>query len=105
MNVLVVEKHEGEGAFPLFAKGTAVADVKACHQYAHWCSCVIDGHETYVPDAYVVDGALIRDYDPTELIAEKGQIVTLISIVFEWVYVKDGNGTEGWLPASKVISI
>jgi len=105
MDVRVVEKHDGEGVFPLFAKGTAVADLKACKAYAHWCSCAIDGYETYVPDAYVVDGVLAREYNPTEFVAEKGQIVALVHIVFEWLYVKDAHGTEGWLPASKAMSV
>ena len=105
MNLLVVEKHDGEGIFPLFPKGTAVNDVNVCDESSHWLSCVIYGHETYIPDIYAVDGVLTQDYNPTELVVEKEQIVTLISVVFEWVYVKDGNGREGWLPASKVISL
>jgi hypothetical protein len=102
---LVIEKHDGEGAFPLFTKGTAVNNQKPCDEYPHWCSCELDGHETYIPDAYVSDGVLTRDYNPTELIAEKEQTVTLLSVAFEWLYVKDENGKEGWLPASKAISI
>jgi hypothetical protein len=105
MNLLVIEKHDGEGVFPLFAKGTAVSDLNACDEYPHWCSCVIDGYETFVPDVYVVDGVLIQDYSPTELVVEKEQIVTLIGIVFEWLYVKNENDKNGWLPASKVVSI
>jgi len=105
MNLLVIEKHDGYGVFPLFVKGATVSDLNACDEYPHWCSCVIDGHETFIPDEYVVDGVLTQDYNPTELIVEKDQIVTLIDIVFEWLYVKDANGRNGWLPASKVISI
>lgn len=105
MNLLVTEKHDGEGAFPLFAKGTLVGDLIPCKDYPHWFSCVLDGYRTYVPDIYLVDGALSRDYNPSELIVGKDQIVTLVCIVFEWLYVKDENGRDGWLPASKVISI
>lgn len=106
MHLLVVEKHDGEGTFPLFPKGTAVNDINICDESSHWLSCVIQGHETYVPDIYVVDGLLAQDYDPTELVVvEKEQVVTLIRIVFEWLYVKDGNGREGWLPVNKVISL
>lgn len=104
MNLLLVEKHEGEGTFPLFKKGTTVSNLHPCSEYAHWSSCVIDGYETYVPDVYVVDSCLIKNYNPSELVIEKEQMVTLIDIVFEWLYVKDENGGYGWLPASKVIS-
>lgn len=105
MKLLVVDKHEGEGGFPLFPKGMAVADVKGCQEYAHWLSCVIDGHETYVPDIYVMEGVLTQDYNPTEAVVEKGQTVALEGIVFEWLYVRDERGEKGWLPASKVISM
>lgn len=105
MKLLVIERHDGEGAFPLFTKGTAVSNLRACDKYAHWLSCEIDGYETYVPDIYAADGVLAQDYNPTELIAEKGRIVTLVSVVFEWLYVRDENGGEGWLPAGKVISV
>lgn len=108
MNLLVIEKHDGEGVFPLFKKGAAVSDLKEDNEYPvypHWLSCVIDGYETYIPEIYVVDGILNQDYNPTELIVEKGQKLVLIDIVFSWLYVKDENNKEGWLPASKVISI
>ena len=108
MNLLVMEKHEGEGVFPLFPKGTAVSDLKEDHEYPvypHWFSCVIIGYETYIPQIYVAEGVLTQDYNPTEIIVEKGQKLTLIAIVFSWLYVKDESGKEGWLPASKAISI
>ena len=105
MKLLVMEKHDGYGVFPLFPQGTAVSDYTVCDEYPHWYSCVIDGYETFVADVYVVDGVLIKDYNPTELIVEKDQIVTLSDVVFEWLYVKDKSGQTGWLPASKVISI
>ena len=108
MRLLVMEKHDGEGTFPLFAKGAAVSDLKQDNEYPiypHWFACVIDGHETYIPETYVVDGVLACDYDPTELIVEKGQELTLLAVVFSWLYARDGHGKEGWLPASKVVSI
>ena len=105
MNLLVIEKHDGYGNFPLFTKGTAVSKLNDNDEYPHWCSCVLDGHETFIPDVYVADGILTQDYNPTELIVEEKQIVTLINVVFEWLYVKDGNDKHGWIPASKAISI
>lgn len=105
MNLQVIEKHDGYGIFPLFPKGTMVSEYKPCEEYAHWYSCVIDGHETFVADVFVSNGVLNRNYNPTELIVEKGQIVMLIDLVFEWLYVKDENDEAGWLPASNVISV
>lgn len=105
MELLIIEKHDGYGSFPTFKKGVAVTGLKTYNSYPHWCSCVIDGFETFVADVYVAEGVLTQDYNPTELIAEKDETVTLLSIVFEWLYVKDSNGKEGWLPASKVVSI
>ena len=108
MTLLTIEKHEGEGLFPLFSKGTAVRNLREDLEYPlypHWLACTIEGHETFIPEIYVSDGALSVDYNPTELVVEKDQKLTLIHIVFEWLYVKDETGREGWLPASKVISI
>lgn len=105
MKLLVIEKHDGEGVFPLFKKGTVVNDLKVCNETPHWLSCVINGHETYIPEIYVVDGILIQDYNPSEVIVDKDQVVTLIAVVFQWLYVKCEDGRNGWLPANKVISI
>jgi len=105
MKLRVVDNHEGEGKFPLFAKGTAVGDLVPCKNTPHWLSCVINGHNTYIPDTFVVNGALARDYDPTELMLEAGQVVALVEVVFEWLYVEDEEGKRGWLPAEKVVSL
>ena len=48
---------------------------------------------------------LLNNYNPTELKVKKGQTLTLIKIVFEWLYVKDEKDNEGWIPANKVITI
>ena len=117
MELLVVEKHDGCGVFPLFTKGTAVNDLEANNEYSmhaeaiwgkdsvsHWLSCTINGYNTYIPDLYVSGGVLARDYNPTEIVVEKGQFLTLIALVFEWAYVRDENGEKGWLPVNKIIS-
>ena len=105
MKLLVVDGHEGEGMFPLFRKGAIVGELNACDKFSHWFACVIDGHETYIPDTYVVNGVLNRDYDPTELVLQKGHVVTLLEVVFEWLYVEDEGGKRGWLPAGKAASL
>ena len=108
MKLRVMERHIGAGIFPCFAKGTPVSDLKEDSEYPvypHWLSCVIEGHETYIPETYVTDGVLAVDYNPTEIVVDKGQELTLVVVVFSWLYVKDENGNEGWLPASKVVSL
>ena len=108
MELLVTENHERyEGqTFPIFAKGTKVSELVegTDDEYPYWFPCVIEGYETFIPDIFVVDGVLACDYNPTEIEVEKGQTVMLIDIVFEWLYVKDENSNEGWLPANKIAS-
>ena len=118
MQLLVTESHEGQGEFPLFKKGSAVGGIMSDSDYPncsydiwgsysnpHWLACVIDGQNIFIPDIYVTNGVLNRDYNPTELVVEEGQKVTLLNIVFEWLYVKDETGNEGWLPVNKVVSV
>jgi hypothetical protein len=104
MQLVVFEKHDGEGELPLFSKGTAVNSFAPVDDNSHWFSCVLNDHNTYIPETFVTEGVLNRDYNPTELVALRGQTVTLLNIIFEWVYVRDESGREGWLPASKVVS-
>lgn len=68
MSLLVIEKHNGYGIFPLFVNGTIVSDLKATIEYPHWYSCVIGEHKTFIADVYVVNGVLLQDYNSTELI-------------------------------------
>jgi hypothetical protein len=118
MKLLTIEQHNGCGVFPLFEKGTAVDSIKPDAEYPihaeaiwgegcaeHWVSCAIEGHDTFIPKTFITDGVLNRNYNPTEPIVEKGQIITLLELVFEWLYVKDENGKVGWLAANKAVSI
>ena len=109
LKILVMEDHgryEGQ-SFPLFSKGTPVSELMpgADNEYLHWFPCVIEGHKTFVPDVFVTGGVLNRDYNPTEIEVEHGQTVELVEVVFEWLYVRDLSGNEGWLPANKAISV
>ena len=107
MDLLVIDSHDGEKAFPLFKKGTPVSDliVGTDTEYPHWFPCMIDGNKTFIPDIYVTDGILVQDFNPTELAIEKGEVVTVLNLVYGWIYVRTEDGCKGWLPASKVISI
>ena len=102
--VKVIAEHPGEGAFPTFAKGTAVTLGEECTRFLHWFPCVIDSYETYVPESFVRDGKLIRDYNPTELVAEIGDILEVQEIVYAWLMATNENDVTGWIPAESVLS-
>ena len=105
MNVRVISQHSGEGVFPTFAKGTSVMMGEECTHFLHWYPCIIDGHETYAPESFVQDGKLIRDYNPTELVAEVGDILEVREIVNAWLIAANESGVIGWIPAESVVSI
>ena len=105
MKVKVITEHLGEGSFPCFLKGTPVIMKEACTHFINWYACEIDGHQTYVPGCFVCDGKLIRDYNPTELVQSKGDILEIIEIVYAWLIAKNNNGEIGWIPAENVVSV
>ncbi|MCL2564165.1 MAG: hypothetical protein FWE08_09075 [Oscillospiraceae bacterium] len=94
------------GTFPSFAKGTPVTLAgKEDADFLGWYACEIAGHETYVPLCFVNDGKLIRDYNPTELIQEVGDILEVREIVHAWLVATNAQGVAGWIPAEVVVSI
>ncbi len=104
MKVKLIENHDGEGLFPLFKKGTAVNIIEDCKFYLNWQKCSIKNIETYIPKSFVENGVLVVDYNPTELIANKDDIVEVLDIVFGWIYgIK--NGSYGWIPCYKCTSL
>ena len=104
MRVKVIAPHPGEGAFPTFEKGTVVTMGDECTHFLHWYPCKIEEYETYVPECYVCDGKLLRDYNPTELVAGVGDILEVQEIVYEWLIATNKNGVTGWIPAESVLS-
>ena len=105
MKAKVVKAHLGEGQFPTFKKGTAVKLAReSCAHFLHWRPCEIEGYETYVPEAFVGNGRLLRDYNPTELVQEAGDIVEVEEIVYSWLLAKNEKGITGWIPAEVVLS-
>ncbi len=104
MKVTVIKDHPGEGVFPGFAKGTAVKIKEACTHYVHWYACQIAGYDTYVPQAFVRDGVLTKDYNPTELVQAAGDVLQVREIVYAWLLATNAQGQIGWIPAESVIS-
>jgi len=75
MRVRVIQDHSGEGQFPTFPTGAKVKITgDECTEFRHWFPCEIEGHQTYVPESFISDGVLIKDYNPTELIQSVGDI-------------------------------
>ena len=98
MKVIVYKRHEGEGEFPMFTKGTMVKNIKPCNQYEFWSSCTIDGYDTYVANTYLSDSVLNCDYNPSELVVDEGEVITILEVVFDWAYAQNEQGIKGWVP-------
>ena len=107
MKAKVICKHDGEGLFPTFAKGTKVIITGSeCTHFLHWFPCEIEGHLTYIPKAFLNDDlTLARDYNPTELVLDEGSIIEIKEIVNAWLIATTQDGQTGWIPAESVISI
>jgi len=108
MKVKVVRSSRWEfpGEFPTFEKGTPVTLAKEEDaEFLGWYACDIAGHESYVPEVFVCDGRLTRDYNPTELIQNAGDILEVQEIVHAWLLATNDKGVTGWIPAECVISV
>jgi len=105
MKVKVIQKHLGEGQFPTFKEEAPVMITEECTHYLNWLACEINEHQTYVPKAFVCDGKLTRDYNPTELICEEGDVLEVQEIIYAWLIATNKDGVMGWIPAEAVISV
>ncbi|MCL2593770.1 MAG: SH3 domain-containing protein [Defluviitaleaceae bacterium] len=107
MKVKIVRPYRWEhpGEFPTFEKGTPVSLDKEDTDFLGWYACEILGHNPYVPITFVSDGKLTRDYNPTELIQELGDILEVQEIVNAWLFVTNDAGITGWIPAECVASV
>ena len=106
MKVKVVKNHPGEGKFPTFAKGSEVKITdEGCTHFLNWYACEIEGYATYIPDVFVADGKLVRDYNPTELICEAGEILEVKEILYAWFIAVKADGIMGWIPAEVCVSV
>ena len=93
------------GIFPTFAKETKVAIKQEDKDFRGWHEAEIEGHQTFIPKHFVSDGKLVRDYNPTELVGEVGDLVEVQEIHHAWLLATDEQGTTGWIPSAVVISI
>jgi len=105
MIVKVIADHAGEGKFPTFKAGTQVLMGEDCKHFIGWSACEIDGHATYVPKLFVSGGKLTKDYNPTELVQEAGDVLHVNEIVHSWLIATNEKGVMGWFPAESVVSI
>jgi len=108
MKVKVVRlcRWEHPGAFPTFAKGTLVALAsEEDADFLGWYESEIVGYKPYTPIAFVFDGKLTRDYNPTELAQQPGDILEVREIVGAWLIATNAQGGTGWIPAEMVVSV
>ena len=106
MKVKVITDYLGEGKFPTFPKGTRVTLTgEGDTHFLHWFPCEIEGHQTYVPESFIADDVLTRDYNPTELVQKEGDILGVAEIINAWLFATNENGVTGWIPAEAIISI
>ena len=107
MKVKVIRpcRWEHPGEFPTFEKGTPVTLAREeDSDFLGWYACDIAGHTTYIPKIFVQDGKLTRDYNPTELIQEIGDVLDVREIVYAWLLAANDKGVTGWIPAECVVS-
>ena len=109
MKVKVIKKYHGYGGerpvFPTFVKGTKVFITGEMDEdFAHWYPCEINGYETFIPESFICGGLLARDYNPTELRQEKGDILEVQEIVNAWLVATNADGRTGWIAAESVVS-
>lgn len=106
MKVVVIQQHTGEGQFPTFSEGAKVTITGyESNHFFHWFPCRIEGRDTFVPKSFIADGALTRDYNPTELIQNEGDVLEVVEIVNAWLIAKNSDGQVGWIPAEAVVSL
>ena len=106
VKVICPYRLEHPGQFPTFEKGTPVAIAEEeDRDFIGWYACDIAGYKPYVPKIFVQNGKLTRDYNPTELIQEVGDILEVKEIVNAWLSVTNDKGITGWYPAECVTSV
>ena len=106
VKVIRASRWEHPGEFPTFEKRTPVTLAKEEDaEFLGWYACNIAGYEPYVPKDFVSDGVLKRDYNPTELIQELGDVLEVQEIVYSWLFATNDKGVTGWIPAERVMSI
>lgn len=103
MQLFLTEDHDGEGMFPDWPAGTAIAALAPCANHPGWWQGEVSDRVAYFPQSLLHDGRLAAAYNPTELVLGKGSRVRLLALVQGWAFV-DWQGRQGWLPASKLHS-
>ena len=100
-----MQKHLGEGRFPTFKKGTVITmQQESDAHFLHWHECEIEGYQTFVPDVFVCEDTLVRDYNPSELVQNVGDVLEVKEIAYAWLLATNGEGVTGWIPAEIVVS-
>lgn len=103
MHLLLCQDHHGEGLYPTWPTGTAVANLEPCPTHPGWSHGRIGEHHAYFPDTLLQEGRLTAAYNPTELALPQGSEVRLIAVLHGWAWVEHQE-RRGWLPCGKLQS-
>lgn len=102
----VIIPHEATYADPLrVPAGAPLHTGREDDEFPGWVWCTAaDGRQGWVPRLFLKgEGANVtadRDYDARELSISAGERLTLLEEVNGWVWVENGRGERGWVPAS-----
>ena len=47
----------------------------------------------------------MRDYNPTELVAEDGDVLEVREIVYAWLIATNERDVTGWIPAESAVTV
>ena len=104
MNFRVTKTHQPETDTPLIAtEGDRFHWQKKATLWEGWLWCTTqEGKSGWIPKAWLTcegsEAYLIRDYDATELSVYPGETVTGELEESGWVWVKNQENKQGWVP-------
>jgi hypothetical protein len=109
----VAKTHESETLTPLVARKDDVLNGEEKEtEWEGWIYCTNEaGIHGWVPKAYLKPSdetgnfQLLQDYSSRELSVESGQEVIILLEESEWVWVRNPNGDEGWIPKRNLADI
>jgi hypothetical protein len=104
--VEVIKPHRSKYPDPVeFRRGDRVATGRKDDEFPGWVwICTADGNEGWAPELYLEpadeDSAIGReDYSAKELDTELGDSLEILRELAGWVWCRNREGIEGWVPA------
>ncbi|MEJ2277267.1 MAG: SH3 domain-containing protein [Candidatus Lokiarchaeota archaeon] len=104
----VIEEYKTPYTEPLiFNEGETVEIGKKESEWEGWIWCTNKSCESrWIPKNYLEisgkKGKLNRNYEATELSVKKGEVLQIEDEEAQWFWVKNENGSRGWVPIKNV---